>query len=196
MSRIKNLAKWKKPTFLVIIICFILCLMLAVCLLTNPGIDNPIELPQEPAKTIEVVLHNDPLPGGYYEDLDDDGNIIFTDGTNTVGGVLCYRIPEGFYDTDEHIEVLLYKLGIPDYIDPSLYFRGGMTFGDNGWLAEFESDVPEGEDPAVYRRHHFCPIEDVVYDIWFDMILLDYETTEEIRVCVKLPSDNSTSSEG
>ena len=60
---------------------------------------------------------------------------------------------------------------------------------DNGWLAEFESDVPEGEDPTVYRRHHFYPIEGVVYDIWFDMIQLDHETAEEIRVCVNLPSE-------
>lgn len=189
MSRIKNISKWKKPAIWVIIICVILCLVSVVCLLTNPETYNPIELPHESAETIEYTLHNDSLPDGYYEEHDDNGNIIFTDGSNTVGGILCYRIPEGFYDPDEHIEVILYRMGIPDYMDTSLYFRGGMTSGDNGWLAEFESDVPEGEDPTVYRRHHFYPIEGVVYDIWFDMIQLDHETAEEIRVCVNLPSE-------
>ena len=80
-------------------------------------------------------------------------------------------------------------------MDTSLYFRGGMTSGDNGWLAEFESDVPDGEEPTVYRRHHFTIMEEVVYDIWFDMTLLDYEKAEEIRVCVNLPTEGNMDSE-
>lgn len=39
-GRIRNLAKWKKPKFWVILICVALCIVLAVCLLTNPGKDN------------------------------------------------------------------------------------------------------------------------------------------------------------
>ena len=188
-GRVRNLAKWKKPAVWVILLCLVLCVVLAVCLLTDPETVKPLELPETPAKSIEIVLHNDPLPEGYYEMRDEEGNILFTDGTDTVGGVLCYSIPEGLYDPDDHIEVLLYRMGIPDYMDTSLYFRGGMTSGDNGWLAEFESDVPEGEEPAVYRRHHFSVVEDLVYDIWFDMLLVDYETAEDIRLCVNLPAE-------
>ena len=143
------------------------------------------------ADTTPISLDNDPLPDGYFEDRDKDGNIIFTDGTDTVGGVLCYLIPEGIYDPDEHVEVLLYKMGIPDYMDPTLYYRGGMTAAGGGWLAEFESTAAEGEEPTVYRRHHFYPIGDAVYDIWFDRTLLDYETTEELRACVHLPDGES-----
>ena len=195
MDRIKNLAKLKKPTTLAIIICVVICTVLVICLLTDPVDYKPMELPQKAAEKVNITLNNDPLPEGYFEDRDEHGNTIFTDGTNTVGGVIGYQIPEGCYNPDEHIEVLLYKMGIPDYMDTSLYFRGGMTSGDNGWLAEFESDVPDGEEPTVYRRHHFTIMEEVVYDIWFDMTLLDYEKAEEIRVCVNLPTEGNMDSE-
>ena len=191
-GRVRNLAKWKKPERWIILICVALCIVLAVCLLTDPETYKPLELPKEAAKTIKIVLEDDPLPDGYFESRDDDGNLIFTDGINTVGGVVCYSIPEGMYDRNDHIEALLYKLGIPDYMDASLYYTGGMTSGDNGWVAEFGSDVPEGEERTVRRRHHFYHVEDVVYDIWFDLILVDYETAEDIRVCINLPGETHT----
>jgi len=191
-GRVRNLAKWKKPKRWIILTCVVLCAALAVCLLTDPEINKWADFSQETAKTIKIVLDNEPLPDGYFESRDDKGNIIFTDGINTVGGVVCYQIPEGAYNPDDHIETLLYRIGIPDYVDPSLYYRGGMTSGDNGWLAEFESDVPEDEESTIYRRHHFYHAEDVVYDIWFDRILLDYETTEELRVCINLPEGKPT----
>ena len=186
-GRVRNLAKWKKPKRWIILICGILCVVLAVCLLTDPEIVKPMESSQETAQTNKIVMHNDPLPDGYFESRDDKGNIIITDGINTVGGVVCYSIPEGLYNPDDHIEALLYQMGIPDYVDTELYFRGGMTSGDNGWLAEFASDVPEGGEPTIYRRHHFYHVADMVYDIWFDMTQVEYEKTEEIRVCINLP---------
>lgn len=190
-GRVRNLAKWKKPAIWVVVICLLICLILAVCLLTDPKTERIWDLPQTVANTTVVTLNIDPLPDGYFEDRDEDGNIIFTDGVRTVGGVTCYLIPDGLYDPDEHIEALLYQMGIPDYMDDTLYFRGGMTAAGGGWMAEFESNVAEGEAPEVYRRHHFYPVVDVVYDVWFDRILLDYETTEAIRVCVKLPAEKS-----
>ena len=66
--------------------------------------------------------------------------------------MLCYAIPEGIHGSDDEIEGLLYKMGIPDYLDPTLYYRGGMTATGGGWMAEFESNVPEGEEAKVYRR--------------------------------------------
>ena len=186
-GRVRNLAKWKKPKRWIILVCVILCVVLAVCLLTDPETIKPMELSQQTLKTLRIVMHNDPLPDGFYESRDDKGNLIITDGINTVGGVVCYSIPEGIYNPDDHIEVLLYKMGIPDYVDTGLYFRGGMTHGDNGWLAEFVNEMPEGEDPTIYRRHHFSIVEDMVYDIWFDMTKVEYEKTEEIRVCINLP---------
>lgn len=188
-GRVRNLARWKKPRFWIVLICVLVCIILAACLLTDPEIEKPMESAQTIADATHIVLQNDPLPEGYFEGRDKDGNIIFTDADNTVGGVLCYPIPEGLYDPEEHIETLLYRMGIPDYADSTLYYLGGITAWNDGWVAEFQSDVPDGEEPAVHRRHHFYPIAGFVYDIWFDMTLVEYEKTEEIRVCVNLPEE-------
>lgn len=40
-GRVRNLAKWKQPTIWVILICLIICIVLAVCLLTDPQIPEP-----------------------------------------------------------------------------------------------------------------------------------------------------------
>lgn len=39
-GRVRNLSKWKKPAFWVILICIIICSVMAVCLLTNP--ESPV----------------------------------------------------------------------------------------------------------------------------------------------------------
>lgn len=45
-GRVRNLAKWKKPAFWVILICLIVCIALAVCLLTDPEMPFPSEFEQ------------------------------------------------------------------------------------------------------------------------------------------------------
>jgi len=42
-GRIHNLANWKKPAFWVVLLAVVACVVLAVCLLTNPNSDNRIE---------------------------------------------------------------------------------------------------------------------------------------------------------
>ena len=103
-ERVRNLARWKKPKCWIILICVLMCVVLAVCLLTDPEITKPMELSKEIAQTINIVMYNDSLPEGYFESRDDKGNIIITDGINTVGGVICYSIPEGIYNPDDHIK--------------------------------------------------------------------------------------------
>lgn len=39
-SRIKNLANWKKPAFWVVLVAAIACIVLAICLLTNPPVER------------------------------------------------------------------------------------------------------------------------------------------------------------
>ena len=39
-GRVRNLSKWKKPAFWVVLICIIICSVMAVCLLTNP--ESPV----------------------------------------------------------------------------------------------------------------------------------------------------------
>jgi len=127
-----------------------------------------------------------PMPEGYFYNQDEDQNVVFTDGTNTVGGIVCYPIPEGVYDPYDKGFFWLEEVGIPDFEDPSLAYSGGITSGDNGWMAEFISDVPPETELTVNRSHHFYPIGDMVYDIWFDMLKIDRNTSSRILSSVKL----------
>ena len=45
-ERVRNLARWKKPAIWVILICVIICIVLAVCLLTDPERAFPTEFEQ------------------------------------------------------------------------------------------------------------------------------------------------------
>jgi len=127
------------------------------------------------------------FPEGYFYVPDADGNVVFFKETTAVGGIIAYPIPEGVYDAGDTTFFWLENMGIPDFEDPALCYMGGMTSGDNGWLAEFASDVPPGEEITVSRRHHFYPIDGVVYDIWFDMMLLDLNTSSDILAEINLP---------
>lgn len=182
-GRVKNMAKWKKPKVWISILCMVLCIIIvAVCALnpqedTQEGKDSPIQIGQ--------------LPEGYAWKYDDDRNIVFTRGRDIVGGVVRYPIPEGVYDPkDTHFD-WLFDVGIPDFEDESLIYMGGITSGDNGWAAEFASDVPEGQEPSVYR-HHSCQVgEDEVYDIWFDMLCIDRSVIVAILQEVDIPREEA-----
>lgn len=188
-GRVMNMAKWKKPKAWVSVLCVILCIGVLAACAVNPGTTESQAKTdiQEVAQTLEVNAEIDPLPENFMYVQDEDGSILFMDGENVVGGIVRYLIPDGVYDADDSSFFWLEKVGIPDYEDAALILDGCMTSGD-GWLAEFKSNVSEGEERTVYRRHHFYPRGDSVYDIWFDRIQLDYETTEELRVCVNLPA--------
>jgi hypothetical protein len=64
---------------------------------------------------------------------------------------------------------------------------GGMTAGDNGWLAEFASDVPSGTPVDVHRRHNFYVVGNTLYDVWFDMLSISNETQQALLSAVYLP---------
>ena len=113
------------------------------------------------------------LPEGYTYEVEPDGSIRFTDGSNTVGGITGYKIPEGVYDPYDDAFLWLEDVGIPDYEDSTLVFWGGITIFSGGWKATFASNVPEGAEITVMRTHYFRPCGDVVYDFWLDELLLD-----------------------
>ncbi len=188
-GRVLNMAKWKKPRLWVSIVCFALCAAVLVACAVNP--DNTestttVET-QVLAETKKITLENDPLPEGYFEDLDENGNIIFSDETNTVGGIICYAIPEGIYNPEDGVFHWLEEMGIPDYEDPNLIYLGGITSGDKGWAAEFTDDPDNEANRTVYRRHTFQVVEDRVYDIWFDLLKISFDDAYEIRRALNIP---------
>ena len=126
------------------------------------------------------------LPEGYSHIMDENQNVLFMDGSAAVGGVTLYPIPDGIYDpADTHFS-WLEEMGIPDFDDPNLCYMGGMSGFGGGWIAEFASDVPAGEEITVNRRHHFYPMGSTVCDIWFDLLQIDLDTSEKICEVVSL----------
>ena len=119
------------------------------------------------------------LPAGFSHREDESGSIRILKGTDTVGGIVGYPIPEGVYDPyDDHF-IWLEDVGIPDFEDSSLAYMGGMTGINGSWCAEFASDVPDGVEPTVNHRHNFLVADGTVYDIWFDMLLIDFNDQQE-----------------
>lgn len=164
------------------------------------GGESPLPVVTNPDSSIEsIVMGTIPpnysiqisqFPQGYTFEMDGYGNFLFLEGTATIGGLTSYAIPEGVYDPADEVFKWLEEVGIPDYEDSSLAYMGGMTFLDNEWSAEFASDVPEGEDPTVYRHHYFRVIGNRVFDCWFDLLQIDWDTCMEIRDAVKV-TDNT-----
>ena len=89
-GRVINMAKWRKPKLWVSIACAILCVAVLVACAVNPGKTEATEAPREGIWDGQLKLD---LPEGYEFAEDDDGNTVFTDGTNIIGGMRAYGVP-------------------------------------------------------------------------------------------------------
>ena len=127
------------------------------------------------------------LPDGYNYGFDGDQNLVFAWGNSAVGGVKSYPIPEGLYDPEDGVFLWLEEMGIPDFEDPKLIYLGGITSGDNGWAAEFADTSDPEAKRTVHRRHTFLVAGDMLYDIWFDLLKISFDTADEIRRVVIIP---------
>lgn len=136
------------------------------------------------------------LPEGYNYGFDKSQNIVFAWGSKAVGGVIQYPIPAGIYDPYDSHFFWLEEMGIPDFEDESLMCTGSMTAGDNGWLAEFASDVPSGTPVDVHRRHNFYVVGNTLYDVWFDMLRISNESQQALLSAVYLPKTVPVESAG
>ena len=134
------------------------------------GVAPEIQVVDMPYKILEMPA------GGYDYRMEADGSVTFRKGDRIVGGIVAYPIPEGVYDPNDTIFLWLEDVGIPDFEDKSLVYMGGISDFTGGWSAEFASDVPEGVEPTVKRRHNFQVAGDIVYDFWLDLIQLDLNT--------------------
>lgn len=64
------------------------------------------------------------------------------------------------------------SLGIPDYQDDTLCCMGGGSLHGN-WEMHFESDLPPGQVGTVNRYHTFYVGKSQVWDLWFDLNVID-----------------------
>ena len=127
------------------------------------------------------------LPSGYSRIFNEDGGIFFVRKDAIVGGADAYAVPMELYDPEDTVFLWLEKAGISDFGDSSLAYSGGMTGSNGGWLAQFASDVPQGQAPAVERYHYFRVVGDKVYDIWYDMLQLEHSEGLDLIHSVDLP---------
>jgi len=186
-GRVLNMAKWKKPRLWVSILCMVLCVAVLVACAVNPDQEKKPVSEETWSGAFELEL-----PEGYEMDTDDQGNLVFTDGTKTIGGKRQYIAPEGYLYPDYFSRDFLIDMGLPEASDESLGYSGGGSvggMGSSGWTAEYFSDVPPGIQMTVNTFHQFFVMEDgiTIIDIWFDLLAVDNHTKEAILNSIEIP---------
>lgn len=179
-GRVKNMARWKKPSVWMTGLCLVLCIGIGIFCGLNPRQD----VPDFPTMSGPVSCGNGDL---YYEvpegcviepaerTIEDCGNTQITDGTNTIGGVNVYHA------LDMTKEDWWTQLGLQEYEDGTLsYF--GCDWAGGLYSVEFFTETPEGTPRTVDREHYFFLSEDgaYVYDMWFDLLTVEPEVKETI----------------
>ncbi len=132
------------------------------------------------------------LPEGYTITTDENGNQIYSDGIQTIGGMTIRTVPEGFEITEYFKKDFLIALGIEEAADETLgYYGEGSTggMGPWGWTEEYFSDVPDPEDRTVHTSHQFFIMSDerTVLDFWIDLMLVDHITKDQIFESIEIP---------
>ena len=196
-SRVRNMARWKKPKIWVSVLCAALCLViLAACALNPKQEEKPLEdltRIEGPAGIGAWELYFN-LPEGYTEEMQEKGDknwkdsregcaLVLTDGEKTIGGVMAFPIPENFsLDSWDW----LHALDLPEWQDETLGYYAYGAVGNQVSL-EFFSDVPLGQEMMVQNVHHLYFYEDWIYDLWFDQLTVAPEIMNAILDSVSLP---------
>ena len=121
------------------------------------------------------------LPEGFSHREDESG-IRILKGTDTVGGIVGYPIPEGVYDPNDDACLWLEDVGIPDLENPSLTISGMFSWGGiNGCALTIVDDM---EDPTVKRTHYFRFAGNTLYDFWLDDLAADEVARSAIQKAV------------
>lgn len=199
-GRVRNMAKWKKPKVWVSVLCAGLCLVILAACALNP---KQKETPREEMTTTgpasigvwELYLE---LPAGctfVNRNLDnwEEGKVgpfTITDGSNTIGGVMAFPIPENFSADNWD---WLHELPLPEWQDETLGYSAGGAPGDEV-IVQFFSDVPDGQGRTVLNEHNLYFYEGWIYDLWFDKLTVKPEVMESILDTVSLgePKPNPT----
>ena len=199
-GRVRNMAKWKKPKVWVSALCAALCLVILAACALNP---KQKETPREEMTTTgpasigvwELYLE---LPAGctfVNRNLDnwEEGKVgpfTITDGSNTIGGVMVFPVPEDFSADNWD---WFHELDLPEWQDETLGYSAGGAPGVEVSV-EFFSDVPEGQERTVLNEHNLYFYEGWIYDLWFDKLTVKPDVMAAILDTVSLgePKPNPT----
>lgn len=132
------------------------------------------------------------LPEGYTVSQEENGNQIYSDGSQTIGGMTIRTVPEGFEITEYFKKDFLIALGIAEAVDDSLgYYGEGSTggMGPWGWSEEYFSDVPDPKDRTIHMSHQFFIMSDktTVLDFWIDLMVVDNAVKDQIFDSIEIP---------
>jgi hypothetical protein len=125
------------------------------------------------------------LPQGYFCEAQDNGSSRISKDSTVIGSVDTYTIPGGELTTWDPYFRWLGSLGIPDYEDDSLCYMGGSSLYGN-WEMHFESDLPPGQVGTVDRFHTFYVGKTQVWDVWFDLNVIDRAEMDMLLEAVTL----------
>lgn len=159
-----------------------------LCLLLFSGCAEKAELSQQttPVETMTAsvtvpaeicLVDHSKLPVGYEVQETESGSLLITENGTVIGAIDTYQIPK---DTvfDPYYR-WLENLGIPDYETEGLWRSGGGSPYGN-WEMEFGSDVPPGVESTVDRYHTFYMGNSTVWDVWFDLMVIDRSTMDNL----------------
>lgn len=125
---------------------------------------------------IRLVDHSK-LPGGYDVEELESGRLLITENGKVIGAIDTYQIPkDSVFDPYYR---WLENLGIPDYETEGLWRSGGGSLYGN-WEMNFGSDVPPGVESTVDRYHTFYVGNTKVWDVWFDLMVTDRATMDNL----------------
>jgi len=170
-GRVRNLAKWKKPAFWLILVCVVLCVVLAVCLLTNPERELLEEI-----ETIETVP-----PETEAAEWNDWGVSIQPDRVSRTGATALF-IYDGNVPGEEGAE-----LTYGDFLSLDRLVDGAWIPCDE--LAGFDYFVGDSSYPVVdgYGMVHEWPnrfgeLADGHYRLGKQVTLVRVDGTQESRM--------------
>jgi len=209
--RVRNLAKWKKPAFWVIVICSVLCAFLTVCLLTDPEDDFDWSSTRQDGPTsCALGDFNYTTPKGlavqttkivHNGNAADYGHEFYLED-NKVGGVI-----QRYQDSANGLRPFTLEweiaLGIPEALDETMAHMGG-----NSSYADYEvtyfHDGPKNfdgigkmvPDKKEQTTHYYFLDGNDVYDLWFYDNLMSGKMRSELLKSAYIQSPTQVSDWG
>lgn len=180
-GRVRNLARWKKPKRWIILICAILCVVLAVCLLTDQKDEFDWSATRQEGPSCALGDFNYDAPDGFAVqgmDVEHNGNAWdvgneFYVGDTVVGGLIL-RYQDSKNGPEPFTREWEMALGIPEALDETMSHYGGsssyadyeVTYFHDG-PANFDDigEMTSGKKEQV--THYYFLNGDDVYDLWF-----------------------------
>lgn len=203
-GRVRNLAKWKKPAFWVLVVCSILCAFLATGLLTDPEGKFDWSVTRQEGASCALGDFNYTAPDGLAVqgmDVEHNGNAwdvgnAFYIGDKVVGG-LVLRYQDSENGPEVFTKAWEMALGIPEALDETMsHYGGSSSYADyevtyfNDGPANFDNigEMVPGKKEQV--THYYFLNGNDVYDLWFyvDRLSKNMQTELLKSAYIQLPT--------